>query len=53
MESKVGSIIWDSISRLGISSGKKKCNSAKEVTLKEKRDKEEKDNWVAALQSSK
>lgn len=40
MESYVGRIVWDSIIRLGISSGKEKCDSTKEVTLMEKRDKE-------------
>ncbi|KAI5411581.1 hypothetical protein KIW84_056590 [Lathyrus oleraceus] len=37
MESYVGRIVWESITRLGISSGKKKCDSAKEGGAEDKK----------------
>lgn len=40
VESEVGGIVWDSITRLGILSGKENCQSTKEVTLMENRYKE-------------
>lgn len=52
VESEVGRIVWDSIARLGILTGKEKCESVKEVTLMENRDKEEMVKRMAELQSS-
>lgn len=52
VEYEVGRIVWDSIIRLGILSGKDNCESMKEVTLMENRYKEEMVKWMVALQSS-
>ncbi|KAI5434689.1 hypothetical protein KIW84_021493 [Lathyrus oleraceus] len=52
LESVVGRIVWDSITRLGILIGKENCESVKEVTLMENRDKEEMVKRMAELQPS-
>lgn len=43
MEFEVGRIVWDSITRLGISCIKEKCDSVKDIRLMDNKDKEEKE----------